>query len=78
MNEKSYTELMKASAMKRKKLKESYVLDLYIDMMLSEVLLKNEKEKLMKEIDDAIDEGNKPVFISLTNRYKELTKRFGT
>lgn len=78
MKEKSYTELMKSSAMKRKQQKESYVLDLYIDMLLSEILLNSEKEKLMKKVDAAIDEGNKQAFIHLSNQYKELSKRFGT
>ncbi|WP_102271881.1 IDEAL domain-containing protein [Cytobacillus massiliigabonensis] len=78
MNEKSYTELMKKSAMKKKKLKESFVLDLYIDMLLSEILLKKERSKLMKEIDEAIDTENKPAFIHLSKQYKELSKRFGT
>ncbi|CAM3785849.1 IDEAL domain-containing protein [Cytobacillus oceanisediminis] len=78
MKEKSYTELMKASAMKRKQQKESFVLDLYIDMLISEILLNTEKEKLMKKVDAAIDEGNKQAFILLSNQYRELSKRFGT
>ncbi|MBY0121096.1 IDEAL domain-containing protein [Bacillus sp. S/N-304-OC-R1] len=78
MNEKSYTELMKKNAMKKKRLKESYVLDLYIDMLLSEVLLETEKAKLMKEIDHSLDEGNQSAFIHLSKKYIELTKRFGT
>lgn len=78
MNEKSYTELMKKSAMKKKQLKESFVLDLYIDMLLSEILLKKEKAKLMEKIDEAIDTENKRAFISLSKQYLDLTKRFGT
>ncbi|MED3551489.1 IDEAL domain-containing protein [Cytobacillus praedii] len=78
MNEKSYTELMKKSAMKKKQLKESFVLDLYIDMLLSEILLKKEKAKLMEKIDEAIDTENKRAFNSLSKQYLELTKRFGT
>lgn len=78
MNEKSYTELMKKGAMKRKKRKETYVLDLYIDMMLAEILMNVEKEILIKKIDAAIDEGNKPVFIKLSKQYKQLIERFGT
>ncbi|WP_026582415.1 IDEAL domain-containing protein [Bacillus sp. J33] len=78
MKEKSYTELMKTSAMKRKQQKESYILDLYIDMLITEILLNKEKEKLMKKVDAALAEGNKPAFIHLSNQYKELSKRFGT
>lgn len=78
MNEKSYTELMKKSAMKKKKRKETYVLDLYIDILLNEILMNIEKEKLIKKIDVAIDEGNEPVFIDLSKQYKQLIERFGT
>ena len=77
MKEKSYTELMKSNAMK-KKLKEGYMLDLYIDMFLSEVVLKAEKEKLLARIDQAIDERNQESFNVLSQQYKELNKRFGT
>ncbi|MEK3855566.1 IDEAL domain-containing protein [Cytobacillus sp. FSL H8-0458] len=78
MKEKPYTELMKTSGSKRKILKESFVLDLYLDMLISEILLNNEKEKLMKKVDAAIDEGNKPAFMHFSKQYKELSKRFGT
>lgn len=64
--------------MKKKQLKESFVLDLYIDMLLSEILLKKEKAKLMEKIDEAIDTENKRAFNSLSKQYLELTKRFGT
>lgn len=78
LKDNSYTELMKSGAMKKKKLKEGYVLDLYIDMFLTEILLKAEKEKLLKKIDKAIDDHNQEVFIQLSNQYKELKKRFGS
>lgn len=48
MNEKSYTELMKIGAMKRQR-KENFVQDLYIDMLLSEIQLNVEREKLLKK-----------------------------
>jgi uncharacterized protein YpiB (UPF0302 family) len=47
-------------------------------MLLSESLLKAEKERLSKRIDQAIDEKNKPEFFKLSKEYKLLTKRFGT
>ena len=78
MKDHSYTELTKSNAMNKKKLKEGYMLDLYIDMFLAEILLKSEKEKLINKIDAAIDERNQKDFIELSNQYKELSKRFGT
>lgn len=78
MREQSNTELMKSGAMNRKRSKEAYVLNLYIDMILSEALLKSEKEKLSKRIDKAIDEQDKKTFLQLATKYKELNKKFGT
>ncbi|MDQ0153796.1 IDEAL domain-containing protein [Robertmurraya andreesenii] len=78
MKENSYTELMKSGAMNRKRAKEAYVLNLYIDMILSEALLKSEKEKLLKRIDKAIDEQDEGSFLKLSRSYRELNKKFGT
>lgn len=78
MKENSYTELMKSSAMKQKKLKESFMQDLYIDMTLAEILLNSERDQLIARIDQAIDERNQETFQLLSHQYKELNKRFGT
>ena len=77
MNEKSYTELMKIGAMERQKQKESLALDRYIDTLLSEILLKEEKKKLLQRIDDALDRGDKDTFLHLSDQYKKLTEQFG-
>jgi uncharacterized protein YpiB (UPF0302 family) len=78
MNDKSYTELMKIGAMKRNKMKENFVQDLYIDMLLTEIQLTIEKEKLLQKIDFAIDHRDKTSFLKLSGQLKEINKRFGT
>ena len=78
MKEKSYSETMKASVMKRIKAKESFVLDLYVDMLISEIQLNTKKEKLMSKIDKAIDDRDKILFLTLTEELKDLNKQFGT
>ncbi|ETI68683.1 IDEAL domain-containing protein [Neobacillus vireti] len=78
MNEKSYTELMKLGAMKRNRMKENFVQDLYIEMLLSEIQLTVEKEKLLRNIDLAIDRQDKKLFLRLSGQLKEINKRFGT
>lgn len=78
VKEKSYSETMKASVMKRIKAKESFVLDLYVDMLISEIQLNTKKEKLMTKIDKAIDERDKILFLTLTEELKDLNKQFGT
>ncbi|MBB6443489.1 IDEAL domain-containing protein [Bacillus benzoevorans] len=76
MKENSYTELMKSGAMNRGK--KNYVQDLYIEMLLSEILLKAEKEKLFVQINQALDERDEEAFMKLSSQYRELCKRFGT
>jgi uncharacterized protein YpiB (UPF0302 family) len=78
MKEKSYTELMKLAAMKRKQMEENYVQDLYIEMLLTEIQLTVEKEKLLNKIDLAIDHRDRRAFKILSGQLKEITKRFGT
>ena len=78
MKEKSYSELMKSGAMNKNKSSETFVLELYVEMLLSEVLLTTQKEKLLTLIDQAIDDRNQQVFIDLSKQYRELNKRFGT
>ncbi|WP_210364640.1 IDEAL domain-containing protein [Bacillus sp. REN3] len=78
MKEKSYSEMMKSTVMKRIKAKESFVLDLYVDMLISEIQLNTKKEKLMAKIDKAIDDRDQPLFLSLTEELKVLNKQFGT
>ncbi|MGD6899302.1 IDEAL domain-containing protein [Bacillus infantis] len=77
MKEKSYAESMKKNTMNRKQLKDTYVLHLYIEMLLSEVQLISEKEKLAQKIDQALDDRNKALFTQLSKEYKELNERFG-
>lgn len=78
MKEKSYTELMKISAMNRNQGKENFVQDLYIEMLLGEIQLTTEKEKLLQKIDSAIDNRDKDSFFSLSKQFTELNKKFGT
>ncbi|PLS02981.1 IDEAL domain-containing protein [Neobacillus cucumis] len=78
MNDKSYSELMKSGAMKRTRMKENFVQDLYIDMLLSEIQLNVEKEKLLRKIDMAIDTRDKKTFQVLSIELKKINKRFGT
>jgi uncharacterized protein YpiB (UPF0302 family) len=78
LKDKSYTELMKISAMNRSQAKENFIQNLYIDMLLVEIQLVSEKEKLVKKIDHAIDHNDKETFMLLAKKFIELNKRFGT
>lgn len=78
MKDNSYSELMKAAVMNRQKAEKQFVLDLYIDMVINEAILKREKEKLARKIDQAIDDGDKEAFMNLSIQYKQLKCKFGT
>jgi uncharacterized protein YpiB (UPF0302 family) len=77
LKDKSYTELMKISAMNRSQAQENFIQNLYIEMLLVEIQLNSEKEKLVKKIDKAIDNNDKETFLLLSKKFIELTKRFG-
>ena len=78
MKEKSYTELMKASAMKRKRKKEAFVLDLYVDMVISDAILNRKLQAVKVKLDKALDCKNKKMFITLSNEYIQLQKEYGS
>jgi uncharacterized protein YpiB (UPF0302 family) len=68
---------MKISAMNRSQAKENFIQNLYIEMLLVEIQLNAEKEKLVKKIDKAIDHNDKETFLLLSQKFIELNKRFG-
>ncbi|TMU88154.1 IDEAL domain-containing protein [Bacillus sp. BHET2] len=76
-NKKSYTELMKASAMTRKKAAERSVLEIYIDMVLHESILKTQKAKLLTDIDAALDKKDKSLFLKLAKELNQLNLSYG-
>ncbi|MFI8576573.1 MULTISPECIES: IDEAL domain-containing protein [Rossellomorea] len=76
-NKKSYTEMMKASAMTRKKAAERSVMEIYIDMVLHESILMTRKTKLLTDIDAALDKKNKPLFMKLSKELNELNLSCG-
>jgi uncharacterized protein YpiB (UPF0302 family) len=76
-NKKSYTEMMKASAMTRKRNAERNVLEIYIDMLLYESILASQKTKLLEDIDTALDLKNESLFMKLTEELKEINIRYG-
>jgi uncharacterized protein YpiB (UPF0302 family) len=47
-------------------------------MLLSEIQLTVEKEKILQKIDAAIDGRDKKSFLHLSGQLKEINKRFGT
>lgn len=77
-HEQSYTEMMKSSAMHKHLGKETFMSELYVTMILQEALLKNEKEKLLLKIDEALDQKNEELFYKYSTKLNEVIKKFGT
>lgn len=77
-NEQSYTEKMKSTAMQNHLGKETFILELYVDMMLKEALLKAEKESLLVKIDDSLDRRDEELFNRYCEDLKKINKQFGS
>jgi len=72
-NEKSYTEIMKSRGNVKKK-KDATMLDVYIQMIIDEALFIRRKNVLNEKINNAIDTGNKELFLVLATEYKKLLR----
>ncbi|MEI5906478.1 IDEAL domain-containing protein [Bacillus spongiae] len=71
-NKKSYAELMKACAMTRKQSPELTMTQIYIDMVLQEVLFHHKREILQRKVDLALDQRNHGNFIHYSTLLNEL------
>ncbi len=76
-NEKSYSELVKAHSIKKGKTAAT-MQDILIDMIINESILLYQRRNLEKQIDDALDTKNKPLFLQLSTKMNQLLKRFGS
>ncbi|GIN37954.1 MULTISPECIES: IDEAL domain-containing protein [Heyndrickxia] len=76
-NRKSYTDLVKAYAMTQIK-NENFMVEIYAEMILQELLLTKRKEQIRKKIDSALDRRDIKAFSLLTDELIELEKQFGS
>ncbi|MFJ8244544.1 IDEAL domain-containing protein [Peribacillus asahii] len=75
-NDKSYSELVKAHSTKKAKKNET-MQEILIEMIIRESILKRKRDKLAQQIDDALDNKDKPLFLQLSAEMKQLMKLFG-
>jgi uncharacterized protein YpiB (UPF0302 family) len=75
-NEKSYSELVKAHSLKKSKAAAT-IQELLIEMIIHESILINQRKNLEKQIDNALDTKNKPLFLRLSAEMNCLLKQFG-
>ncbi|MFJ7976041.1 IDEAL domain-containing protein [Peribacillus sp. JNUCC 23] len=76
-NEKLPSELVK-SYLANKKNQDASLQDTFIEMIIHESILINKRTQLEQQIDQALDERNKPLFLKLSSEMNELIKMFGT
>jgi uncharacterized protein YpiB (UPF0302 family) len=74
---KTYSELMKACAMSRKTATEMTLNEIYVDMVLNELSLFNQKRKLKEELDSALDQRDEQTFMTLSLQLKKLNEEYG-
>jgi uncharacterized protein YpiB (UPF0302 family) len=74
---KSYTDMMKSNAITWNQATDAKMKDLYIDMVLNEISLTNQKNFLLKKIDEALDLKDKDAFIQLTLELSVVGAKFG-
>ncbi|MBO0999321.1 IDEAL domain-containing protein [Bacillus sp. SD075] len=75
-NEKSYSESVKSLSMNEMK-NDAVVQGMLIDMIIQEAVLTTKKNILAKQIDEALDMKNKPLFLKLSSEMNVLLKQFG-
>ncbi|MBL3643470.1 IDEAL domain-containing protein [Peribacillus frigoritolerans] len=75
-NEKSYSESVKSLSMSEMK-NDAVVQEMLIDMIIQEAVLTTKKNILVKQIDEALDMKNKPLFLKLSSEMNVLLKQFG-
>ena len=71
-NEKSYTEHMKISKKKMDQRKRSFMLDVYIQMIIDEALFKRKKALIEQKINEALETKDREWFKALAKEYREL------
>lgn len=75
-NEKSYSESVKSLSMSEMK-NDAVVQEMLIDMIILESVLNTKKNILAKQIDEALDTKDKPLFLKLSSEMNILLKQFG-
>jgi uncharacterized protein YpiB (UPF0302 family) len=75
-NEKSYSESVKSLSMSEMK-NDAVVQEMLIDMIIQEAVLTTKKNILAKQIDEALDMKNEPLFLKLSSEMNVLLKQFG-
>jgi len=72
IHESSYKENMKKSAMEVERQDERFMMEMFLQMVIDEAVLKLKVERLLAAIDEALDKRDEETFYELSHEYKEL------
>lgn len=75
-NESSYKENMKKSAMENQRKDDAFMLDIFSQMVIDELMAKSKRDHLLALIDNALDKRDKVEFYRLSQQYKEMINDF--
>lgn len=74
-NKKSYKELMKEYEMSQNQAEKTLTVEGYVDRLLNNILLEKQKDALLYKIDQALDDKDCDVFMTLSAELNHLLKK---
>ncbi|KIL47357.1 MULTISPECIES: IDEAL domain-containing protein [Jeotgalibacillus] len=76
-NNKSFAEFMNESTVPQKQSSEMTMMEIYVDMVLNEILIRHRKEKLLIAINDALDQKDQKAFMEYSKELNTLKDTHG-
>ncbi|MEW9501642.1 IDEAL domain-containing protein [Jeotgalibacillus marinus] len=76
-NNKSFAKFMNESNVPQKQSSEMTMMEIYVDMVLNEILVKHRKEQLLTAINEALDQQDQASFIKHSTELNTLEDTHG-
>ncbi|AJD90686.1 hypothetical protein JMA_13690 [Jeotgalibacillus malaysiensis] len=76
-NNKSFAEFMNESTVPQKQSSEMTMMEIYVDMVLNEILVRHRKEQLVTAINEALDNKDQDAFMKYSAELNTLEDTHG-
>ncbi|WP_166786846.1 IDEAL domain-containing protein [Jeotgalibacillus salarius] len=76
-NNKSFAEFMNESTVPQKQSSEMTMMEIYVDMVLNEILVRHRKEQLVTAINEALDSKDQDAFMKFSSELNTLEDTHG-
>ncbi|KIL45633.1 IDEAL domain-containing protein [Jeotgalibacillus soli] len=76
-NNKSFAEFMNESTVPQKQSSEMTMMEIYVDMVINEILLKQRKQQILTALDEALDQKDQVAFMELSKELNTLEVTHG-